>query len=509
MLVLLRASLKPQTDLVQFSSRPLATPRAYSKRPQLNYAHSALLSQQSRSISWTGWWSSKPSAPENPPSNQAVIDPASSQISDLKDPVKASLATADTPDPSYLHGVPADQAKPELLERVEDAVLGPTDGAADLADISQIPERIGYLTEVCGLQYWYGFTSSVQWVMEHIHVWGGVPWSVTIIATAVLIKLSFFNFNLMANRSGTKMREIQPYLQPLKEDYKAAAMRGDRQEAMRLGKQVRALSRESGIKAWHGFLPLIQIPFTFGGFRTLRNAADLPVPSMEAESFLWLDSLAVSDPYILPAIIGIMTYRGLNKQIANMGANNPGAGMMVIFKYILPVVSVLFCHYQLLAVQIWFLSQTLLTQLQLTLLNNDTFRSRFGLGPSPANIPPPQPTDAFGYQTKSDVGGMRLRNKTIDVSIKPKQEAAPETAQNVSYIDKAVGKFKSSFQSYTKDGRELASSTRQSQEDKGKQKSLDAYEQQEQERQELERQARNPKPHSSQIAGMRLKTRKS
>lgn len=444
-----------------------------------------LTPQQSRSISWTGWWSSKPDPPTATTPSNPTLETTPSRILEIKEPVKASYGTADTPELSGSHGLAADQTKPDVLERIEDTFLAPPEGVAEATDISQVPERIGYLTEVCGLEYWYGPTATLQWIMEHVHIWGALPWSVTILSVGLLTRLAVLPYTIKAQKMGARMREIQPYVAPLKEEYRQAMARSDKQEMMRVGSEMRQLQRESGIKTFDGFKPLlIQIPLTFGGFRVLRNASELPVPSMESEGFLWLDSLVVGDPWIIPIIIGGMTYRTMSQSIAQAGNAGGAASFMVVFKYILPFVSIGFTHFQPLAAQLWFFTMTLVSQVQIGLFNNQKFRDYFGMG---AKVKPqltqPPPTDAFGYRMDTQVGPMHVRNRgeVIDVKPKPQVEETSQPRQNVSFIDKAVDTAKDRFSTQTKDIRELWKTRRVEQKSTLTQRQLDDYETQAQE----------------------------
>jgi len=71
-----------------------------------------------------------------------------------------------------LRPVPPGSHEPALLKNIETAITtphGPQAGIDKLAevDIASIPERIGYLKEVCGMDFGWGTTSIFQWVLEH------------------------------------------------------------------------------------------------------------------------------------------------------------------------------------------------------------------------------------------------------------------------------------------------------------------------------------------------------
>jgi YidC/Oxa1 family membrane protein insertase len=418
--------------------------RLASQRPQLTSRSSAILSQQNRSISWTGWWSSTPSQPATPPADSASLD-TTAEYTQVSGPIRASSGTADTP--AIFQSVPADEAKPDALEAVEDALLGTNAEHLDNVDLSQIPERIGYLQDVCGLTYWYGPTVTIQTFLEYLHVTGGLPWVAAMGITALLVRTIATRWVIRAQRMSAKMREVTPVLAPLREAYRAATLAGNREQSMRLAGKMRQIHKENDLSILDGFKPLlIQIPLSFGGFRCLRNMSDLPVPSMENESFLWVDSLTSNDPYVIPAIIALLTWRTmtLNSRQAALSSTQAMSGVIQALKYVLPLVSFVFCHYQLLAVQLWFLFQTLFTQVQANALQNGGVRRYLQLAklpdPTAAPVQPEPEVDAFGYRIKPKEGSMSIRGG--QAHSEPPQ---PQPQENVSVIDRGIDRVSSSF----------------------------------------------------------------
>lgn len=333
------------------------------------------------------------------------------------------------------------------MSKVEDAFLAPSDKLPDVIDISQIPERIGYLKEVCGLEYWYGTTAPIQWTIEHLHIWGAMPWSVAILCTALIARAISLRFVLKGQRTASRMREIKPEIEQFQERLRNSTRRRDHQETQVVRAEMMALMRSANVRYRDMFLPMfIQIPIAFGGFRCLRNASELPVPSMETESFLWVDSLTVSDPYILPLFVGALTWRSMRRS-ADI-ASPQMAQMMQFLKLALPVISVVFCHYQMLAVQLWFATQSIFAWIQISLLNNQRFRDHFDLGPIPKPPHADEPKiDAFGYRMKSEVGGMNLRNSdtVIDIPMRHAETQPEQPKQDISAIDKGVDYMKSKW----------------------------------------------------------------
>jgi YidC/Oxa1 family membrane protein insertase len=330
------------------------------------------------------------------------------------------------------------------LEAIEDAFLSTNAEHLEKIDIAQIPEHIGYLQEDCGLTYWYGPTVTIQSCLEYLHVWGGLPWVAAIGITAVIARLIAARWVIRGQRASARLRDIKPIMDPLREAYRTAMQEGNRAQQGKLAAKMRQIYSEGNVSVFDTFKPLlIQVPLSFGGFRCLRNMSDLPVPSLENESFLWLDSLTGNDPYIIPALIALLTWRTMTMNSKQVTMPSQGmSGVAQALKFIIPLISFFFCHYQLLAVQLWFLFQTLSTQIQVTALGNAGVRKFFMLGklpdPTKKTAQPISEVDAFGYRIKPADGNMSIRGYQPPI-------APPEPQQNVSVIDRSIEKVSKGF----------------------------------------------------------------
>jgi YidC/Oxa1 family membrane protein insertase len=341
-----------------------------------------------------------------------------------------------------------------VLEDVQDRLLAPKDGLHDI-DVPEVVERIGFMKDDLGLDFGWGTTALFQYCIEHLHITLGLPWAFSIFAVGFMVRAALLRPQITAQREGDKMKEIAPIMQPLREDYKKATAAGDKKEMMALAHQIKMVGRSVDFKMYKVFLPTaIQIPVTFGGFRCLRNAAELPVPSFETESFLWFSDLITTDPWILPAMVGFLTWRSVTRMQKGQPVNPQMAGAQTFLRVVMPVVSVIFCHYQPLAVQLWFLTTSTLMAVQMETLSHNPFRIRLGLKPIGLDKGP-EKLDAFGYKfdgKPARVEGMNLAQEnpinvinTTSRTVSTKQEAEP--VQDISFIDKAVRNVKSKVRS--------------------------------------------------------------
>lgn len=169
-------------------------------------------------------------------------------------------------------------------------------------DYSSIPEQIGFMQQL-GLEWaWYSPSLPIQWVLEHVYIYTGLPWWASIMITAVGIRIAILPVALKQSDMMARMTAFTPVLKPLNEKMTAARMSGDSFEMAKVQQEVRAAQKSVGIKTRWMWLPiLVQIPLGIGAFRLMRYGAQLPVPSWEFGGFGWITDLTVPDPYyILP-----------------------------------------------------------------------------------------------------------------------------------------------------------------------------------------------------------------
>jgi YidC/Oxa1 family membrane protein insertase len=172
----------------------------------------------------------------------------------------------------------------------------------DMYDITTIPERIGYLKEL-GLDYGWGPASVMQYLIEHIHIYSGIPWWASIVAVGVMSRVVLFKAVLGASENAARMTHIRDKIDPLRKKMIELSREGNSQEAQIAKAQMAEINKKHGISVWKSMIPMLQIPLGFGCFRVVRGMASLPVPGVATETVAWLNDLTIPDPiYLLPAI---------------------------------------------------------------------------------------------------------------------------------------------------------------------------------------------------------------
>ena len=132
----------------------------------------------------------------------------------------------------------------------------------------------------------------IFWLLEKIHGYVG-NWGWAIILLTILIKLVFFPLSAASYKSMARMKEVQPRLVAMKEQYKG--------EPQKLNQAMMEMYRKEKINPLGGCLPvLIQIPVFISLYWVLLSSVEM----RGAPWVLWIHDLSVPDPYyILPVIM--------------------------------------------------------------------------------------------------------------------------------------------------------------------------------------------------------------
>jgi YidC/Oxa1 family membrane protein insertase len=174
-----------------------------------------------------------------------------------------------------------------------------------------MPTHIGYLHKL-GLDYGWGPTSLVQWILEHVHVYAGTPWWATIALTAVILRAVMVKSMVDATKTSAKLQLVREHTKPITDKMLKAQSAGDQAGVMALRQQLKLVHTRAGIQTWKAFIPMLQIFLGFGMFRLMRGMSSLPVPGFDVGGTAWFFDLTVKDPlYVLPVVTAGLTYVGL------------------------------------------------------------------------------------------------------------------------------------------------------------------------------------------------------
>ena len=137
----------------------------------------------------------------------------------------------------------------------------------------------------------------IFWLLEKIHGYVG-NWGWAIILLTILIKLVFFPLSAASYKSMARMKEVQPRLMTMKEQYKG--------EPQKLNQAMMEMYRKEKINPLGGCLPVvIQIPVFISLYWVLLSSVEM----RGAPWILWIHDLSVPDPYyILPVIMAVSMF---------------------------------------------------------------------------------------------------------------------------------------------------------------------------------------------------------
>lgn len=137
----------------------------------------------------------------------------------------------------------------------------------------------------------------IFWLLTKIH--GLVAnWGWAIVILTILIKLVFFPLSAASYKSMARMKEVQPRLLQMKEQYK--------NEPQKLNQAMMKMYREEKINPLGGCLPvLVQIPVFISLYWVLLASVEM----RNAPWIGWIADLSKPDPfYILPVIMAISMF---------------------------------------------------------------------------------------------------------------------------------------------------------------------------------------------------------
>ena len=152
----------------------------------------------------------------------------------------------------------------------------------------ELPVDYGWLTILA---------KPIFWLLKQIHSLVG-NWGWSIILLTLLIKLAFFKLSEASYKSMANMRRMTPRIQALKDRY------GD--DKQRLNQAMMELYKKEKINPLGGCLPiLVQIPVFIALYWVLLESVEL----RQAPFILWIEDLAIKDPYfVLPVIMGVSMF---------------------------------------------------------------------------------------------------------------------------------------------------------------------------------------------------------
>ncbi|KUL92131.1 hypothetical protein ZTR_02214 [Talaromyces verruculosus] len=317
-------------------------------------------------------------------------------------------------------------------------------GDSQLPNIEDIPEKIGYLKEL-GLDYGWGPSAFMEWLIEHIHIWGGMSWWASLAAAAVITRIALFHPSLKASDNAAKTGPIKNEMMALRTKRMQLLSQGRQLDAAKAKIELDDLYAKHDIQTWRNFVPLLQVPLGFGIFRVVRGMSELPVPGLAMEQFAWIHDLTSYDPYyILPILSSGFIYftmkKGMETGLNEMGQTALGRSFLIGF----PAMSLLFMSWQPAAMQLYFVVSGLFSLVQGYLFNTPATRKMLGMAEL-YRPPAGEGKDSLRMIQDSFLSQMQKMNERGEIS------GSPKKTENVSMVDKLVNNAKKEYSTMKKE----------------------------------------------------------
>ncbi|KAF1346300.1 60Kd inner membrane protein-domain-containing protein [Delphinella strobiligena] len=310
---------------------------------------------------------------------------------------------------------------------------GPVDNAAaevsssfDISSITDsylasMPEQIGYLKEI-GLDYGWGPTAMIEWGLEHVHVYSGLPWWGSIVATALCFRLALFPLFLRSSDVGARQAAMLPITKPLTTRMMEAFKAQDMETGARLRSDLNDINKRAGISMTVLMGPaLLQAVFGFCAFKLMRAMANLPVPGLENGGILWFVDLTQRDPYLaLPAIMAISMH-AIFRMGGESGAPMQNPAMRPFMLYVMPGLVFISTVWLPANLNLWLATTGLVGMAQVSLFRQADVRSALGMAPLVPNDPrtpgahpgPANTIDVKGFSRPSSSQSLRYQAPNI------------------------------------------------------------------------------------------------
>ncbi|AOW07982.1 60Kd inner membrane protein-domain-containing protein [Yarrowia lipolytica] len=282
------------------------------------------------------------------------------------------------------------------------------------------PDTIGYFQslDITG-SLWSLWPSDIYLnLLEHVHVYTGLPWWAAIASTTVIVRVLLFPLFVQAANEQGKMSEVKPELNVIDEKLKSAA---NMTEMQMVAHEKKKILKKYGISQMKLFYPMAMFPLTIGIFLGIRRMCEIGgVQGLSTEGVLWFQNLAAPDPYLGLQVITAAMYMASIRLGSETGTNNLSPGMKKILQWA-PWISVPFLMKMPAALLLHFFVNGILMLIQGVALRNPFFRKKLGI-----HEIVPLPAAAPGASGKTDSVRDTIRN-AID---KRKRDAAMQKKED-------------------------------------------------------------------------------
>lgn len=330
------------------------------------------------------------------------------------------------------------QTAEKVLETVEKDIEHAADAASNMTEkvldkvapiqthIQQFPEtvttvspdQVGYFEslDITGGLFSLWPSDIYLNILEHVHVYTGVPWWAAIAGTTLIVRgLMFPLFVKAANEQG-KMSVVKPELNVLDEKLKSC---GNMTEMQMVAHDKKKLLKKYGISQMKLFYPMAMFPLTIGIFLGIRRMCEIGgVQGLDTQGLLWFQNLSAADPYLGLQVITAAMYMASIRLGSETGANNMSPGMKKVLQWA-PWISVPFLMKMPAALLLHFFVNGILVLIQGYALRNQSIRKMLNIHEM---VAPPAPAPGAKSESVRDTIRSAIDKRKRDAAMQKKED---------------------------------------------------------------------------------------
>lgn len=310
-----------------------------------------------------------------------------------------------------------------------------SDAASSIADqaslvIGEASNQIGYLSSIGLAKSWWWPPELLQNIMEQIHVYAGLPWWGTIVATTVLVRLLMFPLYVKSSDTVARNSKIKPQLDVINAEMMSTT---DMIEGQKVAMKRKKLLADNGIKNRYLAAPILQVPIALGFFSGLRQMANYPVDGFTNQGLAWFPDLSLADPYLGLQIITASVFISFTRLGGETGAQQFSPGMKNFFT-IMPLLSIPATMNLSAGVVLYFAVNGACSVLQTLVLRNQWIRKKLNIAEvvkhAPSTSGPPKGIIETFRENMNKAREQAEKRQLMQENEKKMQEAAKEQKSN-------------------------------------------------------------------------------
>ncbi|KAH8731964.1 mitochondrial export translocase Oxa1 [Phaeosphaeriaceae sp. PMI808] len=308
------------------------------------------------------------------------------------------------------------------------------DPASGYVDPTALIDHVGQLKEL-GLEYGWGMTSIMERTIEEIYLNFGLGWAGSIMVAAVAVRCATFFFQALSSDKMAGLAALKPLTAPLQAKIDEAVARGDKHQENLLKIQQGYIMKPhmGGFFSMGGFM-VVQAWIGFSAFRLLRAMAELPVPGMAHDGFLWFTDLTVRDPYYILPLTTTAVFYTIFKTGGETGINNDVGSQKAVRQKLMTGMAIfmgIITAFQASGLQIYFLFSGILGAGTGYLLRQNGFRRLIRI----RTIPSPQSNEMYSKVVSGEVTLKQIKGKDGKVRYQaPRTPARPTNRRNTTTL---------------------------------------------------------------------------